>query len=194
MNEEMLIRAVFDRASNPATRTDYMDRRPAEIGTPATQTVIEASESAMGRSLYPLHRRLFEEVGNGGFGPGDGLIGLPGGSLDVDGRSIVELKRVLRLDYNTPLPAPVVPLCDWGGGIWSCIDCDTGVVLTLSEFGCKEIARSLHSWLEDWVSGIDLWQQMVVLKNETIIGPFTRQERTMQVVAGIAGKQYIPRR
>ena len=58
----------------------------------------------------------------------------------------------------------------------------------------QEIARSLHSWLEDWVSGIDLWQQMVVLKNEIIIGPSTRQGQTVQVVAGIAGKQYEPRR
>ena len=94
MNEETLVRAILDRAANPAIRTDYADRRPVEIGAMATPAVIEAGERAMGCSLHPLHRRLFEEVGDGGFGLGDGLVRLLGGALDVIGRSIVELKSI----------------------------------------------------------------------------------------------------
>jgi hypothetical protein len=93
MNEAHLIRAILDRIPNPATRTDYQD-----IGPPATSAVIEASERAIGCALHPLHRRLLQEVGNGGFGPGDGLIGLPGGTLDGNGRPIIELREVLWLD------------------------------------------------------------------------------------------------
>src|SRR5262249_18712006 len=139
MNEEHLIRAIQDRAANPAIRTDYANRRPRDLALPAPLTTIEAAERAMGCVLHPLHRRLFEEGGNGGFGPGDGLVGLPRGSLDIDGRSIITLRDILWLDANTPLPLPVIPLCDWGDGIWSCIDSKTGAILTLSEPGLKDL-------------------------------------------------------
>jgi hypothetical protein len=43
---------------------------------------------------------LLTEVGNGGFGPGYGLVGLPGGISDVDGRSLVELSRMLLLELS----------------------------------------------------------------------------------------------
>src|SRR5262249_18916016 len=127
-------------------------RRPRDIGPPATFAIIDEAERALGFALYPFHRRLLDEVGNGGFGPGDGLIGLPGGSLDVDGRSLVTLRQLLWLDAETPLPLPVVPLCDWGDAIWSCIDCATGAILTLSEYGLKETGQTLSSWFEDWIS------------------------------------------
>jgi hypothetical protein len=193
MNEETLVRAILDRAANPATRTDYVNRRPVEIGTVAMPTVIQAGQRAMGCCLYPLHRRLFEEIGNGGFGPGDGLIGLPGGALDVNGRSIVELKSILWLDRDTPLPPAIIPLCDWGNGMWSCIDSNTGAILTLSEFGFKEMGQNFHSWLEDWVHGTDIWQRMVILENRTMVDPFTKQARVIKVVAGVVGRQYMTR-
>jgi len=192
MNEwHRLVGAIRDRISNPTTRTDYSDRRHRDIGLPATSAVIEASERAIGCALHPLHRRLLQEVGNGGFGPGDGLIGLSGGTLDGNERSIVELREVLWLDVDTPLPLPVVPLCDWGHAIYSCIDCETGVVLTLSEDGLKDTGQEFHAWLEDWVSGVDLWKRLVVLEDKVVVNPFTKQAQTVKVVAGTAGTPYL---
>lgn len=75
-NEDHLVRAILDRISNPAPRTDYSDRVHQDIGPPATSAVIEASERAIGCAAHPLHGRLLQAVGNGGFRPGDGLIGL----------------------------------------------------------------------------------------------------------------------
>jgi hypothetical protein len=186
MNErDHLVRAILDRISNPVTRTDYSDRRHRDIGPPATSAVIEASEKEIGCALHPLHRRLFQQVGNGGFGPGDGLIGLPGGSLDVNGRSIIELREVLSL------PLPVVPLCDWGDAIYSCIDSETGAVLTMSEHGLKDTGKEFHAWLEDWISGVDLWKRLVVLEDKVIVNPFTKQAQTVKVVAGTTGTPYL---
>jgi hypothetical protein len=155
MTEEQVIRAIRDRAANPATRTDYAAIRRRDVPPPPTQEAIQAGQRAMGFALYPLHRRLFEQVGNGGFGPGDGLIGLPGGSLDVHGHSILELRNILRAE--TPLPAPVVPLCDWGDGIYSCIDSEMGGVLTVNEFGIRDTEKTFsrglkHGFLE-WTYG-----------------------------------------
>ena len=193
MNEDHLIRAILDRAANPAIRTDYANIRRRELAPPATLTTIEAAERAMGCALHPLHRRLLEEVGNGGFGPGDGLVGLPDGSLDIDGRSIVTLRQILWLDAERPLPLPVVPLCDWGDGIWSCIDSGTGVILTLSELGLKDTGQSLHSWLADWVSGVNLWQHTVVVEDKIMKDPITKQTKTIQVVTGTRGQPYQSR-
>ena len=148
----------------------------------------------MGCILHPLHRRLFEEVANGGFGPGYGLIGLPGGTLDGDGRSLVELREILWLDSETPMPPPVVPLSEWGCGIWSCLDSETGAVLILDEYGLKDIGQSFQSWLEDWVSDVNLWSGRIVYEEVVGINPFTKRPMKSQVAVETVGTPYIPRR
>jgi hypothetical protein len=91
---------------------------------------------------------------------GDGLIGLPGGTLDGHGRSIIQLRDLLSF------PLPVVPLCDWGCAILSCIDCETGAGLTSTERGLNDAGQEFHGWLEDWVSGVDLFKRWWCLKIE----------------------------
>jgi hypothetical protein len=191
MNEQQLLHALRHRAANPATRTDYAKRRARELGVPASSSAVVEAERAMGCALHPLHRRVFQEVANGGFGPGDGLVGLPGGSLDIDRRSIVDLKKALWLDDAKPLPAPVVPLCEWGDGIWSCIDSKTGAVLTLDESNLMETGTSFHRWLEEWVAGIDLWERTVTVEARAINDPFTKKAKVVQVVSGLKGTPYV---
>jgi hypothetical protein len=188
MTEDQLLTAVLKRAMNPDTRTDYARLRPREIGTTATPEVIEATERRLDFKLYPLHRRLLETVGNGGFGPGDGLIGTDSGSLDVGDRSLVQLSEGLWPNKDVRL----VPLCDWGDGIWSCIDVETGSVVTLSESGLFDLRKSLQSWLEDWVAGENLWEQMVVLGTTSMLHPLTKQPTAVQTVIGMKGETYIP--
>ena len=185
MNDDQLVAAICQRASNPATRTDFADRRHRELGPPASADAIEAAERKMGCHFHHFHRRLFREVGNGGFGPGDGLIGIPGGSLDVEERSVIELRRGLFSGHEKALS--VVPLCDWGCGIWSCIDCETGVILSMSESGLRGLKQGLHSWLEDWISGVNLWDRIVVVDEIRIKHPRTRQWVVSQTVTGMRG-------
>jgi hypothetical protein len=188
MNEDQLIAAIRRRASNPATRIDFADRRQRELGPPASANAIEAAGREMGCHFHQLHGRLFKEVGNGGFGPGDGLIGIPGGSLDAAERSVIELRQGLFSDHEKLQMPSVVPLCDWGGGIWSCVDCETGAILSMSEFGLRDLEQGLHSWFEDWTSGVNLWERMVVVDEIRMQQPRTRQWVTVQTVTGMKGK------
>jgi hypothetical protein len=191
MNDNELIHAIKQRAENARTRTDYADRACPELAPPAPPEVVSRSESALGFPLHPFHRRLLTEVANGGFGPGDGLIGLPGGRLDDAGRSIIELRSAL---WSGPkaagLPAKVLALCDWGDAIWSCLDEETGNVLTLDESGLMDAERSLCSWFADWVTGVNLFGKMFTFEERTMTNPFTKQLMTVQTPTRALGTPY----
>ena len=100
MDENQLIEAIRDRAARPELRNDFAHLFGAEVSAPAKTAAVDGAERAIGYALHPFHRRLLTEVGNGGFGPGYGLVGLPGGISDVDGRSLVELSRMLLLELS----------------------------------------------------------------------------------------------
>lgn len=65
-------------------------------------------------------------MGNGGFGPGYGLIGCAGGFRDARGETIVEAYRGRRQrDPEDPAwswPEKMVPLFSWGGAVYTCGD------------------------------------------------------------------------
>lgn len=186
MTEEELIVAIGKRAANVETRTDYANIRPREIAPPATTASIRDAEQKLGFLIYPLLRRLLQDVGNGGYGPGDGLIGIAGEALDVEGRSLTELRQTLWPNEQ----CNVVPLSDWGDGIWTCLDNATGAVLTMSEFGLMDTGLDLQSWLEQWVSGANLWNQIVVVEDARIQNPRTKEWIMVPIVRGVKGTPY----
>lgn len=177
MDEDALILAIQARAEDPANRTDWANRWPSELAPTATSDLINHAERALHCTLHPLHRRLLQEVGNGGFGPGGGLIGLPGGRVDDDGRSVIELRQQLFADKEGDgVPVQIVPLCDWGCGAWSCLDEETGAVLTLDEYGIVDTGLSLHAWMTAWVSGVDLVEKLFTFEERSGINPFTKND------------------
>lgn len=189
IDNDQLLMTVRERALNPATRTDHPSERHHEMPAPATSDEIRTAEAQLGFLLHPFHRRLFEEVADGGFGPGDGLVGVEGGR-DAHGRSLIELRDMLWLDERTPLPAGMVPLCDWGDAIWSCLDTRTEHVLTLDESGLTDTGQSFQSWLADWVSGIMLFDKMFIFEERAIMNPFTKQLMTMRTPSRAVGIRY----
>lgn len=193
MSEDELLEAVRRRAADPRTRTDYADRRAREVAAPAPPESVVAVEIAMGCPLHALHGRVLTEIGNGGFGPGDGLFGVAGGRLDEDGRSLLELREVLWGGAGAAgLPPGVLPLCDWGDAIWSCLDERTGHVLTLDESGLTDTGRSLHEWLGDWASGADLFASMFTFEQRAMTNPFTGQRITVRSPVCALGTPYRP--
>jgi hypothetical protein len=86
--------------------------------TSAPPAAVTKAELLLGHKLPGLLRRLYLEIGNGGFGPGYGILGLDGGHTDDQGRNAVDL-------YATwpDLPPGVLPLCHWGEAIYSLVDC-----------------------------------------------------------------------
>jgi hypothetical protein len=81
---------------------------------------ITEAERVIGFPMPPLLRRLYLEVGNGGFGPG--VLGVPGcryvGAVFED---IADLYRE-GPDPSGAIPAGVVLLHDWGCAMWTLVD------------------------------------------------------------------------
>jgi hypothetical protein len=186
--------AIRERAAHPNLRNDFARLFTAELGAPATTAAVDEAERANGYALHPFHRRLLIEVGNGGFGSGYGLIGLPGGTLNVDGYSLVELSRLLLDEPGPSLSVPVVVLSDWGCGTWAFIDCATGRVLTVSEEGLKDSGQDVYAWFEDWVSGVALWRRVFKEEQRIVQNPSTKLPESISITTGTLGVPYVRRR
>src|SRR4028119_998412 len=95
VNDADLLQALRLRRAD-ADRID-MDTLPVPPLYPvATEAEIADAERRLGFPLPLLLRRIYEEVGNGGFGPGGGLIGIDSGYPDSEGRRLPEKYDFLR--------------------------------------------------------------------------------------------------
>jgi len=90
----------------------------------ASRREVEQAEGVVGRPFPDLLRRLYLEVGNGGFGPGYGLLGLEHGHRDGM-QTATDIYRAW--SHERPY---LWPLCHWGCAIFSFVDCsnDSGMV------------------------------------------------------------------
>jgi hypothetical protein len=136
---------------------------------------LEADEKELGFALPPILKRLYLEIGNGGFGPGYGLMGLTGGATDDLGDTALNSYRTRRSDDPEEpweWPAGLLPICNWGCAIYSCIDCskptfpmvifdpnvhDGSTNWTDAFF---DECESFERWIELWASGVNLWDRM----------------------------------
>jgi hypothetical protein len=134
-----------------------------------------SDEARLGFALPPLLKRIYQEIGNGGFGPGYGLIGLSGGVPDYDGSTAPALYELFRSSSTDEpgwnWPQGLLPICDWGCAIRSCVDC------TEPDFKMRifdpnvhdgddwadslfEESPSFDTWIAEWASGASLWEAM----------------------------------
>jgi hypothetical protein len=120
-------RRIYQRGTpeyRQARRAGLLERLPAL--RPAPADAVEEAENLIGYRLPPLLRRLYLEAGNGGFGPGYGILGLRDGHRDDTRRAALDLYREAH-DTSSPhwsfLPASLLPICYWGCGIYSFTDC-----------------------------------------------------------------------
>jgi hypothetical protein len=125
---------------------------------PAPLAAVESAEALAGFRLPQLLRRLYLEVGNGGFGPGCGVEGLHGG-YQVDGATALSGRSWLRPnDANAPrMPRT---LCHWGCAITTEIDLADGQI-----WGCDPNPAphnvsplfpqciTVTDWFERWLDG-----------------------------------------
>jgi hypothetical protein len=176
------LQLIRQRAENSATRTDWRPAKDANPSPPATSEQIEAAEESLDFALPAFLKRCYATIGNGGFGPGVGLIGVPGGATDAHGSSIVDLYDTFSAsnpdDEAWQWPDRVVPICHWSGAIYSCVDCSAPegavVCIDLSEYrpghdlkrAMTPQSPSIEAWLRAWAEGVDLWQEMFPLDLE----------------------------
>jgi len=62
--------------------------------------------------------------------------------------------------------------------------------LTLDESGLTDTGQSFESWLEDWVSGVSLFEKMFIFEERTRINHFTKQPMTARIPSRPAGTRY----
>ncbi|WP_436533006.1 hypothetical protein [Actinoplanes sp. HUAS TT8] len=150
---------VFDAVVRRIAAGDYIDEVPSNRLAPlrpALPAAVAEAEKMAGRSLPSLLRRLYLEVGNGGFGPGYGLLGLRDGH------------RIGGINALTGLKSGVLTLCDWGCGISSELDLADGQI-----WGCDPNPAphgvssafpqhmTIVDWFAKWVEGT-LYQPWLV--------------------------------
>ena len=166
-----LKRAVRMRDFPP---NEYVGHVPDILPT-LTEDDVAYAEKRPGFALPSLFRRLYLEVGNGGFGPGYGIFPLDTGKDSLD--SIVTAYFAMRAmtqqdidenwadDEDKPSlwPKHVLMICDWGCNIYSllnCADSNHRIFRMDSNASLKELAfesASLHDWLEMWLAGEPLF-------------------------------------
>jgi hypothetical protein len=141
--------------------------------SPGDRVEIANDEKRLGFTLPPLMKRLYVEIGNGGFGPGFGLIGLTNGTPDGTGKTAPAIYSQLRAadrdDQNWKWPHGLLPICDWGCAILSCVDCsDPNFRMRIFDPNVHEgndwadsffeESDGFEIWMREWASGSDLWE------------------------------------
>lgn len=167
---DALIARIKARVADPLRAVDaatWVVSMPT-ISRPATIAEVDAAEAALGFPIPLLLRRLYTEVGNGGFGPSYGLEGVPTIPPTPGTADIVALYE----QYSEPSPEypahqwphGLVPLISGGCLFMECVDftrppfavvmfdgndCDweRPVVESLAP-----VAASLEERLEMWLS------------------------------------------
>src|SRR5262249_47622870 len=91
----------------------------------ASKTAVARAEADIGFSLPPLLKGIYTEVSNGIAGFSYDIMGLEGGCASDSG-TLVEAYTNFKTggEYKTgPWKAGLLPFCDWGCAIYSCVDC-----------------------------------------------------------------------
>ena len=143
------------------------------------------AEAELGFVLPPLLAKLLLEVSNGIAGFSYDLMGLQGGCASDSG-TLVDAYLSFRSsdDYQTgPWKAGLLPFCNWGCAIYSCVDCadSSYPVFTYEDSGAWPERYALPEFFEMWLKGKVVFSQEnveVVTKEGT--NPFTGKKMTIK--------------
>ncbi len=128
---------------------------------PATKTQVERTEEILGFLLLPpLLKMCYENIGNGGFGPGYGVIGIEGGA-ESDYGSLIGTYEQLKTDQEmegNEWRKGLLPICDWGCNTFSCVDCSDPVfsMWKFENFDVRHQEISIEEFFDMWIRGVDL--------------------------------------
>jgi hypothetical protein len=164
----------------------------AVLYPPVTEQELVQEESRLGFHLPPLLRILYTEIGNGGFGPGGGLLPLRQMSPKID-QTVATLYHQLRRSRakrGGKWQEGLVPYASWGDFIFSCIDLsatqsnDDPAVIRF-EPNMPEVATHaylkgdvfrgagliperdrLSGWFMDWVTGNEMFHRPYKIHGE----------------------------
>jgi hypothetical protein len=165
--------AVLARAKIPEFQTDMASWIP--LPAPASVSDFRRAETLIGCTLPPAITHIYLAIANGGFGPGYGLVGIGGGRPGFSnwrGQRQCEDQYVLLLqnDAGFNWPAHLLPLCDWGCGIYSCADVsrlDAPIFTAFSDALYDDPPHAVMpancafvAWMQAWADGENLWEAL----------------------------------
>jgi hypothetical protein len=194
---DALIARIKARVADPLRAVDaaaWVCPRPT-VAPPATGAEVDAAEAALGFAIPPLLRRLYTEVGNGGFGPNYGLEGVPTIPPVPGTGDIVALYRMYCCDPAPEHLAHVwphgwVPLIGGGCLYMECADFlrAPDAVVLFDGNDChpdrpvieslRPVAVSLEARLEAWLAGERGWVQQSTAE-EMKVKPRLRDDGTV---------------
>ncbi|WNI16350.1 SMI1/KNR4 family protein [Actinacidiphila sp. ITFR-21] len=150
--------ALFARVRSRA------ERQNTELPPCAGEQDVARAESDLGFALPPVLSGLYRRVANGGFGPEYLLFPLTG-----HGRTAVAEYGPLRTAASAYWPHGVLPILDWGCGMYAAVDClhpDGQVLVFEPNAGPDDWADawfqdspSLAQWLLNWLNGTGWWEE-----------------------------------
>jgi hypothetical protein len=166
-----LIPSVRNRALDAKTRTDQTDVYLPEIGKRLAENEVGAIEHELGLAIPETLRRLYTEIGDGGFGPGYGFLKMKKAMSPRDD-TVVGLYQAFRdTDPSDPTwkwPEGLLLISDWGCAIRTGVMCATNRIVVFdpnlhdSDWAATFLDQrcTLDVWLEKWCDGVDLWEEI----------------------------------
>ncbi len=177
VDDARLLAALRERASDLLRSTDCTDVVVPRLFPPIDTERIEVAERALGFHLPALLVEIFTTVGNGGFGPSYGLLGLQEGALDDLQRNALGVYASFRTpDPNDPLwnwPEQLLPIGQLGCAMYACVDCSSNVgpVVWFEPNPHEDgnpwddsfiaLAPSLNDWLSSWLAGEGVFDRVL---------------------------------
>lgn len=185
--DHLVDRILTKLAASPGQPTQHGPPQSA-LNEVISMKDLAAEESRLGFRLPPILRQLYTRVGNGGFGPGCGLLCLRQISPLVD-QTVATLYHQLRTardERGADWAAGVVPFAEWGCFIFSCVDLNnadasddpcvvryepnmpeqfTYAYLKGAPFrgeGLIPERERLSLWFEDWINGLEMFERPYV--------------------------------
>jgi len=162
MHEEDLLieelKALACKGTFPAPCQSEYQGVTYHVNLPVTQADLADAEKLLGFALPPFLKRVYLEVGNGGFGPGYGLAPLFTPALFPEEEVYFQPSLVhTTLCYRgKDWPETLLYLCGWGCNIYSSIDCSHPqypIVRSEQTWHIGIEAPSMPQWLRAWLNG-----------------------------------------
>lgn len=126
-----IIERIRDRLSGSAAIHDMAEglTPTPQLYPVVTNEDIMVTEARLGVELPQLLKLIYTEIGNGGFGPGYGLLGVRAElgedryyeTIDDSYEYIIDTAGDRGFDK---WPEKIIPICNWGCDIYSFLDCN----------------------------------------------------------------------
>jgi hypothetical protein len=149
----------------------------------ASKNDVAKAEADLGFPLPHLLKKIYSEISNGIAGFSYDIMGLESGCASDSGTLVdayISFKEGSDGQTNS-WKTGLLPFCDWGCAIYSCVDCTESAypILTYEDSGAWAEQYTLPEFFEMWLKGKVLFsQENVEVVTYEGINPFTREKMT----------------